>query len=105
MPKFVTVCEGGNVRSVSMAFLLKEAGYEAIAIGWRYVTPETIKFLNSWADYFVLMQSKFLDKMPEEIRGKCIFIEVGEDRYGYAFHPELIEQCKAGLDWIQKYTK
>ncbi len=103
MAKFVTVCEGGNVRSVCMALHLKDGRNEAIATGWRFTTPDTFKTLNNWADHFILMEPHFLDKVPDEIKSKCLFVDVGVDRYGNPFHSELMEQCKNGAEWLRKY--
>ena len=103
--KFVTVCEGGNVRSVCMALHLKDGLNEAIATGWRFTTPETFKFLDNWADYFILMEKHFIEKIPKEIRHKCLFVDVGVDRFGNPFHEELMKLCEGGRKWIFDYIK
>lgn len=48
--KYLVICEGGNVRSVALAQLIKESGHEAIAIGMKYVSLETLDLLRDWAD-------------------------------------------------------
>lgn len=89
MKKFVTVCEGGNVRSVALAFQLKCKRQDAIACSWRFNHPDTQKWLFHWADRIVIMQKKFKAYIPEEFHHKLRVLDVGEDRFGNAFHPEL----------------
>ena len=103
MKKFITVCEGGNVRSVGLAYLLKVHGQDAIAMSWRFNNPETLGKMFNWADYIVIMQAKFKEHIAEIFHHKLLVVDVGEDRYGYAFHPEL----QGGLtpivkDWQSK---
>lgn len=57
--KFLIICEGGNVRSVAMAQLLKEQGHEAIAIGMKYCLYNSFKLFEYWADEVIDMR-KFL---------------------------------------------
>ena len=50
--------------------------------------------LYGWADYIVIMQPQFEKYVPEEFHEKdgerkLFCYDVGEDTYGYAFHPEL----------------
>lgn len=106
MKKFLCICEGGNVRSVGLAYILKQIhGQDALAASWRFNSSATLRTLVEWADYIVLMQPKFgdllgtrlVDDLGESQRGpylervgpKVRFVDVGEDRFGYAFHPEL----------------
>lgn len=89
--KFLTVCEGGNVRSVSLAFLLKNNGQDAVAASWRWNSPETLALLCEWADYVYVMQDEFKEKIPERFRDKVGIADVGPDRFGNPLHPELIQ--------------
>lgn len=51
--------------------------------------------LYKWADYIIIMQSKFEKYVPDKYKfnesgeRKLFAYDVGEDRFGYAFHPEL----------------
>ena len=83
------MCEGGNVRSVGLGWALKCRGQDALAIGWRFVSPETKDMLFKWADYIVVMQAKFKEYVPDEFLGKCRVVDVGEDNYGNPFHETL----------------
>lgn len=51
--RILCMCEGGNVRSVALAQHIKENGHEAIAIGSKYCSTETIRMLFNWCDKFI----------------------------------------------------
>jgi hypothetical protein len=88
--KFLCVCEGGNVRSASLALILKcHFNQDAIAIGWRFASPETLKMLCEWATYIVVMQKIFVEKIPKVFLSKVRVVDVGEDKYGTPMHHEL----------------
>ena len=48
--KILCICEGGNVRSVALTQYLKEIGHEAISIGEKYTSDESMKLFKKWAD-------------------------------------------------------
>jgi len=59
--KVLCICDGGNIRSVTLAQFIKGLNgrtndpnlvikYEAIAIGEKYSTKETMDILRKWAD-------------------------------------------------------
>lgn len=90
MKKFLTMCEGGNVRSVALAYTLKHPfGQNALACGWRWNPMETRIMLFEWADYIILMQPQFRDHVPEAYHHKCRCVDVGVDNYGTPMHPDL----------------
>lgn len=101
--KFLTVCEGGNVRSVTLAKLLKEAGHEAIAVGWKYVSPETMALLCEWANRIVFIDTpenynELLSRLPaDEYRIRVRYIDIEEDHWGLAHHPDLVRLLKDRL--------
>jgi hypothetical protein len=90
MPKkWLTICEGGTVRSVALAFQLKDHGQDAIAGSWRWNSPETFRMLFEWADYIVLMQEEFLPhviELPGFDIDKARVVDVGPDTYGNPLH-------------------
>ena len=97
------MCEGGNVRSVGMAYALKVNGQDALAIGWRFCSAETKSMLFSWCDNIILMQAKFKDYVPEEFKSKCRVVDVGEDVYGNPFHNHLQQFVQSvAADWKKK---
>jgi hypothetical protein len=105
--KFLTICQGGNVRSVGMGFMLKYSfGQDAIAASWDRNSEATLRMLGSWADRILLMENWLASPIPQlawldepEFRGKVEVANVGPDRFGYAFHPELQNICG---EWCQK---
>lgn len=102
MKKFLCVCEGGNVRSVSMAFALKEQGQDALAIGWRFISPGTLNMLCKWADYIIVMQPMFTIHIPPEFQVKVRTYDVGEDNYGNPFHDQLLRWTRHGAAQYRK---
>lgn len=104
MSKIVTVCQGGNVRSVGLKFLLTYGdlgiSHDVIACGWESNTEETRDMLFSWADYIIILESKFEQYTPEKHKNKedgsrkLFCYDVGPDNYGYAFHPDLQKKLR-----------
>lgn len=101
--KFLTVCEGGNVRSVSMAFTLKyEFHQDAIAFSHSRNGDEALKLLADWADYIIVMEPKFADRF-EAWKGKVRVYDVGPDRWMNPLHKELYEIVSRGAqDWSNR---
>ena len=102
--KILCLCEGGNVRSVAAASLLKmNFNQDTLAAGWRWNTPETLELLFSWADKIILMQECFQDKVPSTHHNKVVVLDVGIDCYGTPFHPVLQENLNNRLqDWSNR---
>lgn len=98
--KFLTVCDGGNVRSHCMAVCLKERFHEAIAIGRWACKPETIDMMCNWADVVILMEPHMKENIPEKYADKIYDINVGFDRYGVGINPELRTQCEEGMYYL-----
>jgi hypothetical protein len=91
--KFLCMCEGGNNRSGALAYILKCAhGVEAIQIGWRWNSAETIAMLAGWADFIILMHAwpPEITKIPTSYASKVRVLEVGNDVWGANTHPDLI---------------
>jgi predicted protein tyrosine phosphatase len=87
--KILTICRGGQVRSVAAKFALTQYGHDVLAIGWQNNSKETLNMLCEWADYIVVMKDEFCKEIPDKFEHKMICYHVGPDRFGYAFHPEL----------------
>lgn len=87
--KFLTVCEGGAVRSVAMAFVLKyEFGQEAVPVSHAKSSQESLDHFSAWADHIVLMQPHFADKFSKWTQ-KLVVVDIGHDRWLNSLHPEL----------------
>lgn len=100
MAKILTICEGGNVRSVTLARVIKDNGHESIAASWKHLEPATLQMLLDWCD-----QAVFLDhpdnfqnlkaKAPGyQVLEDTLFIDLKEDRWHRAHHPELLKICR-----------
>jgi hypothetical protein len=85
------MCEGGNVRSGHLSTLLKDWGHDAIQVGWRWNTPETVVSLaRSWAELITVAEPGMKDLLPPDVHEKVTLdFCVGPDRWGMALHPEL----------------
>ena len=97
--KFLCLCRGGNVRSVCLAWHLKDRGHEAISAGFDYLSADTLSMLFNWADKIVVMQPEFSGLIPLELTHKVMICDVGEDRYGNPMNRELKDQVK---QWIRQ---
>lgn len=89
------VCEHGNNRSVTMAWLLKYVeNFETLTAGLEYHTPETLKMLYEWADVITVPEEKLLALIPEEYKQKVKFYNIGEDIYPRPFNKELLARAR-----------
>lgn len=79
------------MRSVALAYVLHDLHkHEALAAGWRRIFPDTLMMLCEWADYIVVMETHFADRIPEEFHHKVRVVDVGPDRFGMSINPELL---------------
>ena len=92
--KLLCLCQGGNSRSVALAYLLKfRYGHDALACGWQGNDPPTRNLLYRWADRIFVLQSIFLQYVPKRYRKKVTIYDVGPDVWCNGLHPELLEKC------------
>lgn len=91
-PKVLTICQGGNSRSVAAGFILKyKYRVDAIAASWECNSPSTLALLMSWADYIIVMREDFQKHVPEYYAHKVRVADVGHDRWQNGLHPELLQ--------------
>ncbi len=92
--KVLTICAGGMVRSAALKYLLHyKYGHESLCCGQDANDFETRNMLYKWADYIIPVTQDYAKFVPVEYTDKMFVYEVGEDRFGYAFHPELLSLC------------
>jgi hypothetical protein len=92
--KLLTMCQGGNSRSVSLAYLLKYVyGHDALACGWEKNDVKTRNMLCKWADRIFIMQAEFERFIPKKYKEKVTAYDVGPDIWCNPFHPDLLEKC------------
>lgn len=91
--KILCLCLGGNVRSVCVSHHLRaHHGHDTIPYGTedgKYSTAKTRDFLAEWADRIVVVEPHFSKKVPVQHQHKVIVLEVGPDKWGAPYHPEL----------------
>lgn len=86
----VTVCRGGNVRSVAAKMILRRYfDHETLACGVDRNSPKTLAMLFDWADRIVLLHEEFQGHVPEEFAAKMIVLHVGTDIWGDPFANDL----------------
>lgn len=98
------MCEGGNVRSVAMAYLLKDRhGQNAVACSWRSNPLDSRIVFYEWADYIVIMQAVFIQHVPAEYHAKTRCVEAGPDVWGSPMHTQLLDRLgKIAADWAAR---
>lgn len=112
--KVLTICNHGNVRSACLAREIKDLNgactstdldylentfvkYQAVAIGAHCNKIETIKHFVEWADLVVDLSdndSKVQLRLQDVAKEKYRRFDIGGDRWGNSFHPELREICQ-----------
>lgn len=101
--RILCVCEGGFTRSVCLAGHLRNRNgtpcHDALAIAWRFNSPETLEMMSRWAEMIVVMEPYMVEKIPAAWREKVTICDVGPDRYGQSLHPELVQQIR---EWSRK---
>ncbi len=96
--KILTVCNGGNCRSVTLASMIKQEGVEAISIGVRTSTKETVKLLADWADKIIVVaDGQVMKRFPNGYAYKLIYMDIGKDKWEQAMHPQLVNKIKQAL--------
>ena len=94
--KILCVCEHGNTRSVGLAYILKTLfKQEAIAVGYKDISVDTMRMLTGWADKIVVLTDEFeLRNEPKFIRfdvGKDIWFNPKDQGLIHRLYKELSE--------------
>lgn len=108
--KFLCICNHGNCRSYALARILKYSGHEAINIGIQFTTQNSLECFVNWADVTVILTEvqEYKEKIYMEVyKELCYEMDIGPDRWGNPFHPELHkilvkEAEKMFIDFNQK---
>lgn len=100
--KILCVGRKGNSRSVALAYLLKQRGHDAIAVGMRCMGRDTRKMMLDWAELIVLLHDKCIEGILPEYHYKLKRLNLGNcDEYFQGFHHDLILLLEAFI----KYEK
>ena len=88
--KVLCVCHAGYVRSAATAMILKDRGFDAIAVGVNHASSETLDTLGNWADKILLAEPSMIWKFNANHHGKVERnFTIGEDEWGNPSHKEL----------------
>ncbi len=90
--KILCICQGGNVRSATLAYLFKyKYGLDSLAASWQRNSKETLDYLCEWADIVIVVEKSFTSYVSEKYKEKLKVYDIGPDRWGISLHPELQE--------------
>ena len=98
--KILCFCGEGNVRSATLARVLKHKGHETLAAGVKRHSQETLKMLMKWADKTYVVDKELLREMPLDTKEDIEKVEVfdlGPDVWGEAMHPDLVKKIESML--------
>lgn len=85
--KILCLCQGGNSRSVHLAYLLKyQYGADALNCGWEGNSAATVKMLCAWAEIIIVVEEFMKPKVNEEFQHKVRVFDCGPDRF---FQPNV----------------
>ena len=96
--RILCVCDRGNVRSVTMARILKARGHDALACGIDRNSFATLLLLEGWAELILVSETK--QKGDFASVSKIKNLHLGPDVWGKAMHPELVRKIKRELKLI-----
>jgi len=87
------VCSGGNIRSVTLAYILRRIyRYDALAAGIKGNSSYTLDYLCKWADRIVVLEAEFKMAIPQRYHPKVVIYDVGHDVWHQANHPALVDK-------------
>lgn len=96
--KILCACDSGNVRSVTMARILKARGHDALSCGINKNSFATLLLLESWAELILVSETR--QKGDFTSTSKIKNLHLGPDVWGEAMHPELVRKIKRELKLI-----
>lgn len=103
----LTVCSGGNCRSVALAMLLKlfHKQKDVLAMGIDYTSDKTRNMLFKWADQIIVVgEVELKDKVKKKTNKPVAHFDVGPDIWNNPFDRNLLFKLNAMLieAWGQK---
>jgi hypothetical protein len=91
--KFLTICEGGIVRSVAMASVLRwDFGQDALPASGAKTPDDTLLMLADWADRIVVLEPRYVERIVKKHVSKIRVEDVGPDIWRNPFHPALVDK-------------
>ena len=96
--KILCLCHGGNVRSATLAWLLKDRGHDAIPLGLWRAGADTLAMLSTWADIITVAEAPMHLEVPGEYRGKVVdWGIVGPDVWRRPMHTSLLSMYQTAI--------
>jgi hypothetical protein len=95
--KYLCVCQRGNSRSVSMAYVLKDTlgQSDVLACGIETTSRETFEMLGIWADKIIVAADESVHKrMPDKFLYKVVWFDIGPDVWGNPMNEQLLSIMK-----------
>ncbi len=84
--KILLVCDYGNNRSVTVAWLLKHKGHDVLTAGVKVNSSETLKLLTDWAERVIITEEGQLPMNDLKVQ----LWDIGEDHYPRPLNKELL---------------
>ena len=95
--KILCLGRKGNSRSAALAWLLKQRGHDAIAVGMRCMGRDTREMMLDWAEVVILLHEKCQEGVPREYWHKLKVWPIGRDVYFQGFNNVLLELLEIHL--------
>jgi len=97
--KYLCICNHGNVRAHCLAWILRNRGYETIALSFHKHSIETLGLVGDWCDKAFVMCEDVEDqkKLKDLFKEKFVYLDVGPDIWGHPFNPDLKELLEEKL--------
>ena len=92
--RILIVCQGGNVRSVHVAYVLKYYyKLDALSASWERNSIATLRMLMRWADVIMIVEQEHLQYVPQEFHRKTSLIPLGPDQWGIRYQDLVQTVC------------
>ena len=91
----LTVCQRGNVRSATLATVLKDyyGQKDVIPVGYETTSPDVMKHLCDLATVVFITKSGMEAHIPPHFYHKVVLVDIGDDIWGQPMHPEIVRRC------------
>lgn len=88
--RFLVICEGGVVRSASLATVLRwDFQQDAVPLSGAKSGQEAIDLLSEWSEYIVVMWNPAVDRIEKKYAHKIRIFDIGPDVWGNPMDPKL----------------
>ena len=91
MSKILCLGRKGDSRSVALAWMLKQIGHDAIAVGMRCMGKDTREMMLKWADMIILLHEKCGEGVAQEYWSKLKMWPIERDIYFKGFDEGLLK--------------